>query len=175
MVTMLLALCSLPWSAGPGCSSSWPIWTWRTVAEACMFMAGITGDSAPRAVFSSLVRRFMMLGIMAGVDQQDSCCGMSRLVMLVAMHLALFFFLFAGLMMLGVMAGMDQKDSYCGMCKAGISGDTLEFPQLQFLGLPFRAAKTALHGPVLSEDQRDFAIAVHQVVQVHLSVVAQSC
>ena len=35
MVTMLLALCSLPWSAGPGCSSSWPIWTRRTVVVAC--------------------------------------------------------------------------------------------------------------------------------------------
>ena len=61
MVTMLLALCSLPWSAGPGCSSSWPIWT--------------------RRVFH--------------VD------------------------------------------------------------------FPFRAAKTSLHGPALSEDHREFAIAVH--------------
>ena len=66
--------------------------------------------------------------------------------------------------MLGIMAGMVQKDSYSGMCKAGISGETVEFPQLQFLAgrlLPFRAAKTALHGPALSNDHRDFAVAVH--------------
>ena len=38
-----------------------------------MYKAGIAGDNAPRAVFSSLVRRPMMLGIMAAVDQKDSC------------------------------------------------------------------------------------------------------
>ena len=67
MVTMLLALCSLPWSAGPGCSSSWPMWTRRDSCSS-MFMVGIAGFNAPRAVFSSLVRRPMMLGVMAGMD-----------------------------------------------------------------------------------------------------------
>ena len=74
------------------------------------------------------------------------------------------FFLFCRSMMLGIMAGVVQKDSYSGMCQAGISGETLEIPQLQFLAgrrVPFRAAKTALHGPALSEDHRDFAVAVH--------------
>ena len=31
MVTLHFVLCSLPWSASPGCSSSWPVWTRRTV------------------------------------------------------------------------------------------------------------------------------------------------
>ena len=31
MVTLHFMLCSLPWSASPGCSSSWPVWTRRTV------------------------------------------------------------------------------------------------------------------------------------------------
>ena len=38
-----------------------------------MYKAGIAGDNAPRAVFSFLVRRSMMRGIMAGMDQNDSC------------------------------------------------------------------------------------------------------
>ena len=32
-VTMHLALCSLPWLAGPECSVFWPVWTRRTVAR----------------------------------------------------------------------------------------------------------------------------------------------
>ena len=90
-----------------------------------MYKAGYAGCDAPRAVFVSLVRRPMMLGIMTGMVQKDSCSG---------------------------------------MYKAGISGETVEIPQLQFLAgcrLPFRAAKTALHGPALSADHRDFAVAVH--------------
>ena len=38
-----------------------------------MYQAGIDGDNASRAVFSSLVGRPMMLDIMAVVDQNDSC------------------------------------------------------------------------------------------------------
>ena len=41
-----------------------------------MYSAGITGDSAPRTVFSFLVRRPMMLDIMAVLDQKDSCSDM---------------------------------------------------------------------------------------------------
>ena len=37
-----------------------------------MYKAGIAGDTAPRAVLSSLVGRPMMLGIMAGMVQKDS-------------------------------------------------------------------------------------------------------
>ena len=32
-ITMLLALCSFPWLAGPECSAFWPVWTRRTVAR----------------------------------------------------------------------------------------------------------------------------------------------
>ena len=67
--------------------------------------------------------------------------------------------------MLVILADMDQKDSYCGMYKAGYAG--CDAPRavivslvLRMAGmtrrvlcrLPFRAAKTALHGPALSED-----------------------
>ena len=41
-----------------------------------IFQAGVAGDHAPRAVFSSLVRRPMMLGITAVMDQKDSCSDM---------------------------------------------------------------------------------------------------
>ena len=34
LVTVLLVMCSLSWSAGPGSSSSWPLWTRRTVVVA---------------------------------------------------------------------------------------------------------------------------------------------
>ena len=38
-----------------------------------MYKAGIDGDNAPRAVFSSLFGRPMMLDIMSVLDQKDSC------------------------------------------------------------------------------------------------------
>ena len=40
-----------------------------------MYKAGIDGDNAPRAVFSSLVGWPGMLGILAGMDQEDCCSG----------------------------------------------------------------------------------------------------
>ena len=39
----------------------------------CKYKVGIYGDNAPRAVFSSLVGRPRVLGILAGLDQKDSC------------------------------------------------------------------------------------------------------
>ena len=39
----------------------------------CMYKAGIAGYFAPRAVFPSLVGRPRVLGILAGMDQKDSC------------------------------------------------------------------------------------------------------
>ena len=38
-----------------------------------IYMAGIACDNAPRAVFSSLVHKHLMLGIMADMNQRDSC------------------------------------------------------------------------------------------------------
>ena len=73
-----------------------------------MYKAGIAGYNALRAVFSSLVRRLMMLGIMAFMDQKDSGS-------------VIYYAGFAGdnapravfrPMMLDIMAVMDQKDSY---------------------------------------------------------------
>ena len=95
----------------------------------------------------------MMLGIMAGMDQKDSYCGLYNAGYAGCdAPCAVFVSLVLRPMMLSIMAGMVQKDSCSGMCTAGISGETVEIPQLLFLAgrrLPFRAAKTALHGPRL--------------------------
>ena len=68
-----------PGRQAPGCSSSWPIWTRRTVrfVRSCvnpgsgMCTAGFTGYAAPRAVFLRC-RQAQMLGILAGMEQIDS-------------------------------------------------------------------------------------------------------
>ena len=71
MVTMLLALCSFLWLAGPECSAFWPVWT-RRDSNSGMFIAGIASYSEPRAVFLPFVRP-MMLRITAGMHRKDSC------------------------------------------------------------------------------------------------------
>ena len=86
LVAMHLALFSFPRFTGPWCSASWSVWTGRQLLW--HVKAGYAGYDAPRAVVFFLVRRPMMLGIIAGMDQKDSCCGMYRLVMPVSMHLA---------------------------------------------------------------------------------------
>ena len=50
------------------------------IVDSCSdtYKAGIDGDNAPRAVFSSLVRRSMTLCIMARMVQKDSCSGMCK-------------------------------------------------------------------------------------------------
>ena len=52
-------------------------------------MAGIACDKAPHAVFSSLVGRPRMLGILAGTDLKYICSGMYKAGFLVFLHLAL--------------------------------------------------------------------------------------
>ena len=75
LVTLHLALCSCVF-AWPkmlrfmaGFQSSRPL----VVDSGGVFMVGFTGDDAPRAVLFFLVVRPKMLGIMAGLDQKDSC------------------------------------------------------------------------------------------------------
>ena len=60
-----IALCSLV-ADRHGCSTSWSVWTRRTRTE----LVGFTGDGAPRCVFSFLVVRPKILGIMAGMDEK---------------------------------------------------------------------------------------------------------
>ena len=101
----------------------------------------------------------------ASMDQNDSCCGMYK-AGLCWLRCTSRCFLFPGSQAHDARhhAGMDRKDSCCGMYKAGYAGQTVVIPQLQFLAgrrFPFRAALTALHGPALLEDHRDFAVAVH--------------
>ena len=45
-----------------------------------MIKAGIYGYVPPRAVFPSLVCRPRMLGMLAGMDQKDSCSGLYKVV-----------------------------------------------------------------------------------------------
>ena len=93
----------------------------------------------------------LIFGIMAGIFQKDSCCGMYKTGYAgCAAPRAVFFSSVRRPMMLGIMAGMDQNDSCCGMHKAGYAGETVEFPQLQFIAgrrLLFRATKADPHGP----------------------------
>ena len=78
-------------------------------------LAGYAGDNALRAVFSSLVRRPKMLGIMAGMDQKDSCSGMYKAGIAGDNTLrAVFVSLVGRPMMVDIVAVMDQKDS-CDM------------------------------------------------------------
>ena len=48
-----------------------------------LYNAGYAGCDAPRALFVSLVLRPMMLGVMAGIDQMDSCSVMCKAGLLV--------------------------------------------------------------------------------------------
>ena len=56
--------------AGP-CSASWPFWTERPVAVACVRLVLLV--IMHFALCSSLVDRPMMFDIMAAMDQKDSC------------------------------------------------------------------------------------------------------
>ena len=55
----------------------------------CIYMAGIAGYFAPRAVFPSLVGRPRMLGILFGTDLKYSCSGMCKAGFSGFLHLAL--------------------------------------------------------------------------------------
>ena len=66
-------VCRFFWEMTSRCSlwletDPWSVWTRWTVMQ----FVGFTGDDSPRAVFSFLVVRHKMLGIMAGKDQKDS-------------------------------------------------------------------------------------------------------
>ena len=62
-----------------------------------MSRVGFTGYDAPRVIFPSGVAKPRMLCILAGMPRRTVPVTCTRLVMLVAMHLALFsFFWFAG-------------------------------------------------------------------------------
>ena len=77
-----------------------------------MFKTGFTGCAAPRAVSVSLVRRPVLLGIMAGMDQDDSYCGMYKTGYAGCDALrAVSFSLVDRPRVLSILAGMDQKDS----------------------------------------------------------------
>ena len=66
----------LPRHRGPRCSASRPLWSSRTVVRffpgSGMYKAGIAGDNAPRAVFSSLVGSHDARHH-GCCDQNDSC------------------------------------------------------------------------------------------------------
>ena len=67
---------SMPGAVHPRISAQCLVRQWIHAWRRDMYSAGITGDSAPRTVFSFLVRRPMMLDIMAVLDQKDSCSDM---------------------------------------------------------------------------------------------------
>ena len=112
------------------------------------------------------VRRPLMLGIMAGMDQKDSCCGMYEAGIdgYVAPR-AVFVFPVLRTMMLGIMAVMDQKNTFSRLwsrqCK--LSGSAA-VPQLQFFEGRHHPCRGALasHGPDCSSDLRDSPVAREQ-------------
>ena len=130
------------------------------------------GGNAPRAVFSSLVRRPMMLCIMAVMVQKDSCSGMCKSG--IAGDNAprgVFSSLVRRSMMLGIIAGMDQKGSFKfvdipfvlqrQILMVQSFQQTTEFPQLLYVSgcrcsccagragsLPCRDAEADSHGQV---------------------------
>ena len=62
-----------PGLAGPECSAFWPVRTSRTVMRFFLARLLLLVTVQPRAVFSSLVGRPRVLGILAGMEQKDSC------------------------------------------------------------------------------------------------------
>ena len=98
-----------------------------------MYSAGIAGDNAPRAVFFLLVRWPMMLGIMAGMVQMDSCSGIY----------GWFCWLWSGQCKLSGSAAVPQLQFFGGRHHPG------------------RGALASL-GPDCSSDQRDSPVAREQ-------------
>ena len=79
----------------------------------CLYKAGFHRVNTPRAVFSSLVRRPMMLVIVAAMDQYDSCSGMCKACIAGdSAFRAVFSSLVCRPMMLGIMSGVDQKSFF---------------------------------------------------------------
>ena len=147
-----------------------------------MYSAGVTGDSEPRTVFSFLVRRPMMLDIMAVLDQKDSCSDMYNAG-------------FAGYNApLAVFLGWQAHDVLHhgrygpeGQFRHGAYDQTAENCGVSAVAVRpgrrhlFRSAEADPHGPGCSADHRDSTVAVRfsvadalvvQVVQVHNSPVA---
>ena len=147
-----------------------------------MYKAGIDGDTALRAVFSSLVGRPRMLVILAGMDQNDICSGMYKAgVAGDNAPRAVFSFLVRRSMMRGIMAGIDQNDS-CDMVPT-FRLLTVDSPQLQFIqvvdisfvaqrqSLMVQTVRRTTDAPQLLYTVID--VPAVQVEQVHFPVVAQ--
>ena len=127
------------------------------VKDSLMCCAGSAGCDAPRAVFSSVVARPEMLGVMVGMDQKDSIPrdgGYARRRLLQWHVHGWFSWYFSprnGFLSvvgkpkkLGIMAGMNQKDRYVARCRR----------------LPCCGTEANQHG------LRDSPVAVHLVVDV---------
>ena len=111
-----------------------------------IYKAGIDGDYAPRAVFSSLVRRPRLIGIMGGIFQKDSyALGSGTYKAGIAGDCApgaVFASLVRRPMMLGILAGMDLKSVFMfvdipfvlqrQILMVQTFLQTIDFPQLLF-------------------------------------------
>ena len=85
VLVLTTAVCAHGWLCWLRCASAVFLLIFGKMAgifqkDSCcgMYKTGYAGCAAPRAGFSSSVRRPMMLGIMAGMDQNDSCCSMYK-------------------------------------------------------------------------------------------------
>ena len=88
-----------------------------SVSSVSLFwLVGFTGDDAPRFMCPSGIAKPRMLGILAGMDQKDSCSGMNNAgIAGDPAPRAVFLLPFVRPMMLRIMTGMHQKDS-CPRC-----------------------------------------------------------
>ena len=110
------------------------------------------------AVFPSYVGRPKLPGIMAGVDPKDciafSAVACARFILLVILHLALFFFPYCcHAQVFRIMAGMNQRDSYVASMvqtaeNCGFSAVSVHHGRRHFL----RDAEAHPHGPCDHED-----------------------
>ena len=73
VVSFFFTLCFTRSSTGLRCLASWPVWSRRTVAVVCT-IAGIAGDfCSSHCVRLPWLAGPEMLGILAGMDQNDGC------------------------------------------------------------------------------------------------------
>ena len=98
------------------------------------YNSGFPGDVPLRAMLPSVVVWPEMLGIMAGMDQEEQFC--SWLVLLVTIHLVLYFLLIVDVR--GDSTGAVLLPGDMPVVTTGALGQTahktVEIPQLQFLG-----------------------------------------
>ena len=171
LVTPHLALRSLLFSSGPGCSGSWPVWTRRSLFSTAVAYAWLVllvmlfalcfllltsdpdarhlGRYGPEGQVCSL-----RVWPRSSSNAAEACCGLVLLVTISLLYFLLFVVGRTG--MLGILVGMDQKVFSC-------------FPVVH---MPIVCVDRC-HGYGVHKTSGIFAVAVFQVVDTPF--VTQRC